>query len=79
MRKLFTDVSISHCSLFPFRYNIRCNVILPGFVSTTMTDGIPEKVKTMFTSMIPMRRFGKPEGMFVISFSFISRSISNFI
>ncbi|KAK7602146.1 hypothetical protein V9T40_009587 [Parthenolecanium corni] len=55
-------VTFSKCvALEMAKYNIRCNVILPGFVSTTMTDGIPEKVKTMFTSMIPMRRFGKPE------------------
>ncbi|XKL65320.1 hypothetical protein PGB90_008740 [Kerria lacca] len=42
-------------------YNIRCNVVLPGFIATTMTNEIPEKVKNMFKSMIPMKRFGTPE------------------
>lgn len=43
------------------RYNIRCNTILPGFITTSMIENIPEKVKNIFLSMIPLRRFGSPE------------------
>ena len=30
--------------LRPFRYRIRCNCVLPGFISTPMTDKVPERV-----------------------------------
>ncbi|XP_065206525.1 estradiol 17-beta-dehydrogenase 8 [Planococcus citri] len=43
------------------RYGIRCNTVLPGFISTSMTEAIPDKVKDMFHSLIPLRKFGTPE------------------
>merc|ERR1711935_12810 len=36
------------------RFGIRVNVILPGFIETPMTDVIPEKVKAMVQSQIPL-------------------------
>merc|ERR1711935_1125022 len=36
------------------RFGIRVNVILPGFIETPMTDVIPEKVKVMVQSQIPL-------------------------
>ena len=36
-----------------------------------MTEGIPDKVKDMFHSLIPMRKFGTPEGIIFLSVSFI--------
>lgn len=36
--------------------------MLPGFVSTPMTDVVPDKVKEYFKSAIPMNRFGDADG-----------------
>ena len=41
--------------------NITCNVVAPGFVSTDMTEVLPDEVKSTVKSLIPMRRFGRPE------------------
>jgi acetoacetyl-CoA reductase len=43
------------------RYNVRSNVIAPGFIATEMLQSIPEKVKERILTDIPMRRFGTPE------------------
>ncbi len=40
------------------RKNITVNAVAPGFIRTDMTEDIPEKD---FRTLIPMRRFGKPE------------------
>jgi 3-oxoacyl-[acyl-carrier protein] reductase len=42
------------------RRNITCNVIAPGFISTDMTDVLPEKIKEEYKQIIPCRRFGEP-------------------
>jgi 3-oxoacyl-[acyl-carrier protein] reductase len=41
--------------------NIRCNAIAPGFISTDMTDALPEETKQSYFKQIPMARFGSPE------------------
>lgn len=43
------------------RYGVRANVVAPGFTSTDMVKGIPDKVKDRILSKIPMRRFAEPE------------------
>jgi acetoacetyl-CoA reductase len=43
------------------RYNVRTNVVSPGFTETDMTSSIPEKVKEKIVSSIPFRRFAQPE------------------
>jgi len=43
------------------RRGITCNVVAPGFITTDMTEVIPEDIKKQFQSLIPMRRFGSPE------------------
>ncbi len=43
------------------RRSITCNVVAPGFVTTDMTEVLPEKLKEQVTPLIPLRRFGKPE------------------
>jgi acetoacetyl-CoA reductase/3-oxoacyl-[acyl-carrier protein] reductase len=43
------------------RYNVRSNVVAPGFIETDMLKPIPDKVKDKIRKQIPMRRFGKPE------------------
>jgi len=40
---------------------ITVNAIAPGYVSTPMTDDLPESVKKAFLDLIPMRRFALPE------------------
>jgi len=40
--------------------NITVNCVAPGYISTPMTEGLPEAVKTAFLAGIPMQRFGTP-------------------
>ncbi|MBI5475291.1 MAG: 3-oxoacyl-[acyl-carrier-protein] reductase [Ignavibacteriales bacterium] len=41
--------------------NITCNAIAPGFIETKMTEKLDEKVKESYLSVIPLKRFGRPE------------------
>jgi cyclopentanol dehydrogenase len=41
--------------------NIRVNSVHPGLISTQMIDIIPKEQREAFTSMVPMRREGRPE------------------
>ncbi len=40
---------------------ITCNVVAPGFITTDMTEVLPEKIKDTVTGQIPLGRFGNPE------------------
>ncbi len=40
---------------------ITINAVAPGFITTDMTDVLPDKVKDSVKPLIPMQRFGKPE------------------
>ncbi len=42
-------------------YNIRVNVVAPGFITTDMTDRLDAKTREKALAMIPMRRFGEPQ------------------
>uniref|UniRef100_A0A672YS97 (3R)-3-hydroxyacyl-CoA dehydrogenase n=1 Tax=Sphaeramia orbicularis TaxID=375764 RepID=A0A672YS97_9TELE len=42
------------------RFGIRCNCVLPGFISTPMTDKVPEKVINKMMSLVPLGRMGEP-------------------
>ena len=39
---------------------IRVNAIAPGYISTEMTEKLPEEVKNQVLETIPLRYFGKP-------------------
>jgi 3-oxoacyl-[acyl-carrier protein] reductase len=39
--------------------NISVNAVAPGFISTAMTEKIPEKFRQQMLSMIPFGRFGE--------------------
>jgi 3-oxoacyl-[acyl-carrier protein] reductase len=39
---------------------ITVNVVAPGFITTDMTDALPDKIKTEVKERIPLRRFGTP-------------------
>jgi len=41
--------------------NITANAIAPGFITTEMTDKLPQERKEFILGMIPLQRFGKPE------------------
>lgn len=43
------------------RFNVRTNVIAPGFIETNMLAHVPDKVKEKILSTVPLGRFGKPE------------------
>jgi 3-oxoacyl-[acyl-carrier protein] reductase len=42
-------------------FGITVNAIAPGFIETDMIDAMPEAGKKSMTTMIPLRRLGKPE------------------
>jgi 3-oxoacyl-[acyl-carrier protein] reductase len=41
--------------------NITVNAVAPGFITTDMTDSLPEKIKSEVKDRIPMKRLGAPE------------------
>lgn len=41
--------------------NILVNAIAPGFITTEMTDGLPEDIKEAMLKQIPLARLGQPE------------------
>jgi 3-oxoacyl-[acyl-carrier protein] reductase len=43
------------------RNKINVNAIAPGFIETDMLSGVPDKVRERIISLIPLRRFGRPE------------------
>jgi acetoacetyl-CoA reductase len=40
---------------------ITVNAVCPGFIETSMFDGVPDDVKERLIEQIPMRRLGEPE------------------
>ena len=42
-------------------YNIRVNVICPGFIDTDMLRGLKEEMKKNIIESIPLKRLGKPQ------------------
>lgn len=43
------------------RKGVTVNCVAPGFIETSMTKDLPEKMKDKFIDMIPARRFGNPD------------------
>lgn len=41
--------------------NVTANAVAPGFITTDMTDALPETVKEQMAKEIPLARMGKPE------------------
>jgi 3-oxoacyl-[acyl-carrier protein] reductase len=49
--------------------NILVNVVAPGYIETSMTEGLPEQVKQKMKESIPLGRFGSSEDVAgVVSF-----------
>jgi len=43
------------------RYQITVNAIAPGFIETPMTEFIPDDIRKLIVSGIPLGRAGKPQ------------------
>ena len=42
-------------------FGIRANCVAPGFISTDMTDALPEEVREAILTKVPLKRLGRPE------------------
>ena len=40
---------------------VTCNAVAPGFITTDMTDVLPESVKENVKNFVPLKRFGQPQ------------------
>ena len=60
------------------RFNINVNAIAPGFINTPMTAQVPDKVKEMIKSSIPLNRFGESEDV-ARAVKFLASEDSNYI
>lgn len=50
-------------------YNVRVNVVAPGFVATDMTDKVPAAIRAKYASAIRLRRMADPaEIAYLVSF-----------
>ena len=57
---------------------ITCNVVAPGFITTDMTDVLGENVKDTVRTMVPMRRFGRPEEI-AVAVTFLAGPAASYI
>lgn len=57
---------------------IRCNAIAPGFISTDMTDALPEETKKDYFKQIPMARFGSAEEVANVAL-FLASDLSSYV
>ncbi len=58
--------------------NITCNAIAPGFITTDMTDGLPDAIKEGVKSFVPLKRFGTPEEI-AAAVAFLASSEASYI
>ncbi len=58
--------------------HINVNAIAPGFISTDMTDELPQEVKEEMLKQIPLARFGEPEDIAKVV-SFLASEDSKYI
>lgn len=57
---------------------IRANCIAPGFISTDMTDALPETMRTELEKQIPLRRGGTPEDVASVAL-FLASDMSSYV
>ncbi len=58
--------------------NILVNAIAPGFITTEMTDGLPEELKEAMLKQIPLAKLGQPEDI-AKAVAFFASDSSNYI
>ena len=57
---------------------ITCNAVAPGFITTDMTEVLPDAVKTGVIEQIPLARFGAPEDI-ASAVAFLASSEASYI
>lgn len=57
---------------------IRCNAVAPGYITTEMTENLPEEIKKKITENIPLQRLGTPEDV-ANTFLFLSSDLASYI
>ncbi|XP_047035657.1 estradiol 17-beta-dehydrogenase 8 [Helicoverpa zea] len=60
------------------KYNIRVNVVLPGFIDTPMVKTVPEKVQQAILKQVPLGRLGQPSELAEV-IAFLSSDKSSFM
>ncbi len=60
------------------RRNITVNIISPGFIKTSMTDGLTNDQREKYLSKIPMMKFGEPNDIANLAY-FLSTDDSSYI
>ncbi len=58
--------------------NIRCNAVAPGFISSAMTDQLPEEVKNDYFKSIPLGKFGSPDDVAEVV-AFLSSDMAKYV
>ncbi|SCG83483.1 3-oxoacyl [Proteiniborus sp. DW1] len=58
--------------------NIRVNAIAPGFISTDMTDKLPEKIIDQYLEKITLQRLGEPDDI-ANAVAFLASDMSKYI
>lgn len=58
--------------------NINVNAIAPGFITTSMTEGLQDKIKNEYMDKIPLKRFGNPEDIANCA-AFLCSNLSEYI
>lgn len=58
--------------------NILVNAIAPGFITTEMTDALPEELKEAMLKQIPLARLGQPEDI-AKAVAFFASNAANYI
>jgi len=57
---------------------ITCNVVAPGFITTDMTEVLPEKIKQAVVGQIPLGTFGEPDDI-ASAVAFLASAEANYI
>lgn len=58
--------------------NITVNSVAPGFITTDMTNALPEDIKSQMLSQIPLAKFGNPEDI-AKAVAFLASEDANYI
>lgn len=58
--------------------NITVNSVAPGFITTDMTDALPEDIRSQMLSQIPLAKFGNPEDI-AKAVAFLASDDANYI
>ena len=57
---------------------VNVNAIAPGFIKTAMTDKLPEEVRNLMLTQIPLERFGFPEDVANVAL-FLASKYSSYV